>query len=344
MRKYLLPEKGRFYKANLHCHSTISDGKWTPEEIKENYKARGYSVVAYTDHSVFLTHNDLTDKDFIALNGYELDVTESKPWSTSPRTCHTCFISIDKDKTEQRLYYNNKFLEAQRDKVNIPEGVTNFHREYNHEFISWLMEKGREEGFFVTYNHPVWSLEADGAYMNYHGMHAMEIVNFSSCSLGHQDHNSVIYGNMLKNTKGLYCIAADDNHDRYPIGHPKHDSFGAFTMIKAESLDYNTIAKALLDGSFYASEGPEIHELYVEDGTIHIKTSDVARISMISESRFHQRATAEHIGETINEASFTLSDDAPVGEYVRFILRDLQGKEAYTNAYYVDEFTAENEA
>ena len=26
MRKYLLPEKGTFYKANLHCHATFSDG------------------------------------------------------------------------------------------------------------------------------------------------------------------------------------------------------------------------------------------------------------------------------------------------------------------------------
>lgn len=41
MRKYLLPKDGEFYKANLHCHSVISDGRWTPEQIKENYKAQG---------------------------------------------------------------------------------------------------------------------------------------------------------------------------------------------------------------------------------------------------------------------------------------------------------------
>ena len=27
MRKYLLPETGNFYKSNLHCHTTMSDGK-----------------------------------------------------------------------------------------------------------------------------------------------------------------------------------------------------------------------------------------------------------------------------------------------------------------------------
>ena len=37
MRKYLLPNTGKFYKANLHCHTTVSDGKSTPEEVKECY-------------------------------------------------------------------------------------------------------------------------------------------------------------------------------------------------------------------------------------------------------------------------------------------------------------------
>ncbi|GEM_PF-2916627 len=30
MRKYLLPEDGMFYKANMHCHSTLSDGEFSP--------------------------------------------------------------------------------------------------------------------------------------------------------------------------------------------------------------------------------------------------------------------------------------------------------------------------
>ena len=45
MRKYLLSKDGNFYRANLHCHTTVSDGKRTPEEIKEIYKSKGYSIV-----------------------------------------------------------------------------------------------------------------------------------------------------------------------------------------------------------------------------------------------------------------------------------------------------------
>ena len=61
MRKYLLPKDGTFYKANLHCHSTVSDGALTPEELKKAYMAEGYSIIAYTDHNVlFITRNCVT--------------------------------------------------------------------------------------------------------------------------------------------------------------------------------------------------------------------------------------------------------------------------------------------
>ena len=37
MRKYLIPEKGNFYKANLHMHTNISDGNMTPLEVKHAF-------------------------------------------------------------------------------------------------------------------------------------------------------------------------------------------------------------------------------------------------------------------------------------------------------------------
>ena len=48
--KYLINPNKTQYKANLHCHTNLSDGHWTPEQVKEEYKKRGYSVVAITDH------------------------------------------------------------------------------------------------------------------------------------------------------------------------------------------------------------------------------------------------------------------------------------------------------
>lgn len=41
---------GNWYKGNLHCHSTISDGELSPEELIRLYEEEGYSFLAITDH------------------------------------------------------------------------------------------------------------------------------------------------------------------------------------------------------------------------------------------------------------------------------------------------------
>ena len=72
MKIELIPEEGKFYKTNLHCHTNISDGKQTAEEIKALYKERGYSAVCFTDHELLVSHRELCDDSFVALDGYEV--------------------------------------------------------------------------------------------------------------------------------------------------------------------------------------------------------------------------------------------------------------------------------
>ena len=47
MRRSFFPQGGRFYKTNLHCHTVISDGSLTAEQIKEAYLENGYHAVAF---------------------------------------------------------------------------------------------------------------------------------------------------------------------------------------------------------------------------------------------------------------------------------------------------------
>ena len=39
--KVFISKDKKQFKANLHCHSTISDGRLTPEELKAAYKNAG---------------------------------------------------------------------------------------------------------------------------------------------------------------------------------------------------------------------------------------------------------------------------------------------------------------
>ena len=71
MKKILISSTKKQYKANLHCHSTLSDGKLTPEALKEMYKSHGYDILAITDHSHPYSHTAMSDSDFLMLTGYE---------------------------------------------------------------------------------------------------------------------------------------------------------------------------------------------------------------------------------------------------------------------------------
>lgn len=340
MRKYLLPKNGNFYKANLHCHSTVSDGKWTVEEIKKNYMAEGYSIIAYTDHHVFVTHNDLTDDKFLALNGYEISIDENVSESIDKKaagrirkTCHLCLIATNKDRKVQKIVYNHRYLEEKAELFCLEEGCEVRNLEYSPEAISKTIKEARDDGFYVIYNHPVWSLETKDEYCSYHGMNAMEMVNYGSICVGLDEHNSIAYDEMLRGGERIFCVATDDNHDAYPMGTAKNDSFGGFTVIKAEALEYEKIIAALEKGDFYASEAPEIKELWYEDGRVGITTSDAVQISFTTGTRRSRVEFAEK-GEFITEASFELQ---PSDVYFRITVIDGNGKEAYTNAYFLDE-------
>jgi histidinol phosphatase-like PHP family hydrolase len=65
----LISSNKKQYKANLHCHSVLSDGRRTPEELKSMYKAQGYNILAITDHERPMQHQALSEKDFIMLTG-----------------------------------------------------------------------------------------------------------------------------------------------------------------------------------------------------------------------------------------------------------------------------------
>ena len=194
MKKFLLPENGNFYKANLHCHSTYSDGKLSPAELKEIYKERGYSIIAYTDHDIMIDHSDLADEDFLPLRGYEMEITEPANGREFKflKCCHICLIALEPDNDKQVCYHRTKYLfggaVGHRDEVKFDENEEDYERVYTPKKINEMIKIARDHGFFVTYNHPVWSLESYPEYTAYEGMNAMEIYN-ACYVVGYPDYN-----------------------------------------------------------------------------------------------------------------------------------------------------------
>ena len=69
--------KGHWFKANLHAHTTSSDGNVSMKERVEQYKQQGYNILAITDHNVSNNVEGLSSEKFLVISGIEIDAANS---------------------------------------------------------------------------------------------------------------------------------------------------------------------------------------------------------------------------------------------------------------------------
>ncbi len=330
-RIYLIDGRKNSYKANLHCHTNVSDGELSPLAVKESYKEKGYSVVAYTDHEILVPHDDLNDENFIALSGYELIIYADKhlPFNMR-RVTHINIISKTPDFVEQPVVNmeNITRLEKHLDFSNWKkQDDSGDDFEYSAENLNKIIKKAKDAGFIVSYNHPTWSKEDESYFTNIDGLYAMEIYNHECQCIGYDAYCPYIYEAMLRSGQRLGCVATDDTHSKSTVG-------GGFTMIQADNLEYGEIIAALENGDYYASRGPEIKALWYEDGVFHIECSPAQRI-VVSNSGRRSPATSRINSEGVTHAEFPIDEQ---DLFVRFTVYDKAGNTANTRAYFRDEF------
>ncbi|MBO5879109.1 MAG: hypothetical protein J6Q68_00965 [Clostridia bacterium] len=335
MRIPLIREGGKFYKTNLHCHTTISDGQLTPEEVKAEYVKRGYSAVCFTDHEVLIGHEELCDDGFIALHGYEAAIKEHVSTSTLSTqgmvmpVYHFCFIAKSQDNLVIPMFFKDNpsypgNSRAWIDKCEYNEIVDTVYY-HDRAWLSGYIRKISEGGFIVNYNHPEWSLQTVSDVADLDCINSIEVAN--SSAFLNNDNTTIHYAHLLRCGRRVYPTGSDDTHSVKHIG-------GAWTMLKADELSYDSLIKAYEDGEMYASWGPEIHSLFFEDGKIKIKTSNAMRISLHTEGRY-----ASIVGDgakTVSEAEFDYIPEK-FGRYFRLEVRDASGNIACTVPYYVSD-------
>ena len=327
----LIPESGKFYKVNMHSHTNISDGKNSPEEVKELYKNQGYSAVCYTDHEVLIGHKDLCDENFVALHGYEVSIKKELDKHTAifMPVYHFNFIAKDQDNLTMPCFFkeNPSFPGKAREwaeKYGKYDEVIETTK-YDVEWINEYLKKIKDGGFLINYNHPEWSLQNYSDYIGLEHLHSIEVINGGCAHLN--DNTAAHHQNLLRAGKNIVPTAGDDNHSTGEVGK-------AWTMIKADELSYNALIDAYEKGNCYVSEGPSILGIVLEDGKVKVKTSPSAMISLFSEGRYLRRAISDNA--TCTEAEFEYNP-VQMGRYFRIEVKDAAGYKAFSNAYYIEE-------
>lgn len=171
----------------------------------------------------------------------------------------------------------------------------------------------------------------------FEGAWGVEVYNHGCANQAGLPDSEGVYDEILRGGKKIFALATDDNHSWPELKAWNTDCFGGYIWVKAPRLTYADVIDALVAGDFYASSGPEIHELYYDDETecVHIETSPAQEICMNTLGRLGLRI-ASPTGELITSADFKI-DKERFG-LVRFRVVGPTGKKAWTNPYYVDEF------
>ena len=166
---------GKWFKGNLHMHTSRSDGRLNLAEASAYYAERGYDFIAITDHRVPFIGADLSDElPIMILDGIELDGQD-----------------------EQGSFYH----------VISIGGIDGISGDMA---LMQALEKARSQGSFLIWAHPHWSgnTVAEGLRHQFHGM---EIYNHSGEMIG-KGHGAFHWDSVLEQQPDMLGLATDDNH------------------------------------------------------------------------------------------------------------------------------------
>lgn len=315
----MFQKDGKWYKGNLHCHTTNSDGALQPKQMAEAFRKKGYHFLAMTEHERYTDlRKELDRDDFILLPGLEASATVHDTWEIPYEMKTHHFLGLLGTEQMQRnakagLYQHMEHI-----------GKRMYFRKWDPVKAGQeLVDELRDHGLFVTYNHPVWSRVTGADFLPLNGIWAMEIFNYASEHGDATGYDVIHYDQALRLEKGWKAYAADDNHSLA-------DAFGGFVMVQALSLCHEDIVQALLDGNFYSSSGPEIYAYGIRDGKVYVECSPVVKIDFVAGNVVSAGGSVHppQGEESICQASFELKGNE---SFVRIQCMDKYGRLAWTN-------------
>ena len=255
------------YKANLHNHTTNSDGRYSPLESMRAYREAGYDILAITDHRK-VTVPEKVPQGLLTVPGIELD------YMLPGQAVHLLGLGVSSE------------IAGRWDRGGSPQ-----------QGVDDILACG---GLCVL-AHPAWSLNDPATMASLRGVSATEIWNSVSdvpYNAARPDSSSLLdtlwsnYPDSL-----MTALASDDTHfygSEFARG---------WTMIEAESLTVPAVLDAIRRGKTYATQGPDIQRLEVTDSDIRVTCTPADTIIFYSNTPWVSGRAHCEKGQT--EAAYT---------------------------------------
>ncbi len=259
--------RGEWLKGNLHTHTTLSDGRLTPQERVEAYRARGYGFLALTDHERLADIESLKADGLIVIRGIEF----GSPNPIGGEPYH--LVGLD-----------------------VPAGFEPPATRH----IQTLVDAINAAGGKAILAHPYWCGQSINDLELVQDYLGVEVYN-ATCHRGIGKGTSAVqWDDLLSQRKAVVGIAVDDAH------HATRDAYQGWVVARCAERSKAAVMEALVRGRFYSTCGPTIESIRVEDRRVTARTSPVASISLVCNGAQGGHVYRED-GEPITEAEFRLN-------------------------------------
>lgn len=288
---------GRFWKGNLHTHSTRSDGARDPAYVCDLYREAGYDFLGLSDHFLPKYGFPITDTGPFRRDGFTtlLGAEVHAPATGLGELWHILATGLPPD-----------FASTAED-----------------ETAPSLAARCAEAGAFVTIVHPAWYglTVADAETIN--AAHAVEIYNHTSAVRTDRGDGWGLLDALLNRGRRLHAVANDDAHLHC------NDFAGGWTMVKAGSLEPGALLAALKAGHCYATQGPEIHCIDVTADTVDVACSPATSVMLLGRGS----ASAQMLGAGLTQVRLS-AEPLRKGGWARVVVVDDQGRRGWSGPFW----------
>lgn len=227
---------GQDRKAQLHCHTDASDGKYPPQAVVELYRSLGFSFVALTDHDVVTEAAGLADPEVCVVAGVEVTV----PRPVRPLGPHVGCLGV-----------------ARMPLARTPEAV---------------FAEVERAGGVAGLNHPSWTGNLWTARWKKSEVRRLRGFRFVEVWNPHSDpeRDTQLWVEAVRAhgpAHPISPVAADDFHRDRHLGR-------GWTVVRTERVDTAGLLDALRRGAVYATTGPQAR-FCARDGAVVVE-SDAA--------------------------------------------------------------------
>ena len=282
----------RWFKGNLHTHTTVSDGRMSPEDCAALYRAHGYDFLSLTDH--WKVSSGRTDESgLLLLSGTEYDFGRN----VREGILHIVGVGYEKD-----------------------PGVT------REDGAGTCIEKIRAAGGLAGVAHPAWSMNSLDQLLPLGDPDYTEIFNSTSDLPRNCRPDSGQTVDLLA-ARGVFwkTAAADDAH--WYSG----DECRSYIWVRAEACTRKDLLAAIRRGEFYSSQGPRM-EVRFDREAGKVLVDCPAEDRAVTFVYFTDAAWTGHRSDTAQPGGcLTHGEFALTGRetFVRVEVRDEEGRRAW---------------